>query len=163
MTEDSKVVPIVEGVNFDLSLLDINGNELEEMFFEDESEERGAFLEQKAGLVGRMNEAEAEELISLRQKRPVKLGDQCVKILTAPLKDDKNDGVQNLRKFQLAQKIVGKGDEDEPWGVLKLSNKEKKRLLESAKAMNGEGRISITVYARVHEAIEGTFDDEEDE
>ena len=162
MTEDSKILPIVEGVDFNASLLDINGNELEEMFFEEESEERGSFLEQKAGLVGRMSEDEAEELIRIRNRRPVKLGDQCVRILTGALQDDKNDGVQNLRKFQLAQRLVGKADEGDPWPTLKLSNKETTRLLAAAKAMIDEKRISITVYARVHEAIDGTLEEDND-
>lgn len=86
----------------------------------------------------------------------VRLGNVCINALMATLREDKADGVEKLKRFNLAQKI--KGTED-AFNAVRL-NKKQKTMIESMadKAFNGS-----LMYARIYEALEGTTEDDDDE
>ena len=146
-----------EGVNFDQVVLDVNGKPLVEKYFEEENQVRGERLQDKARLVGRLSIEEAEELLNLKQDRPIKLGNCCCQALWASTKDDTADGAQKIRRAKLALKIQASSDEDEPYPTLVLSSKQKKMILDQGEKMWG-----TLVYARIYEALEGTLSEEDD-
>lgn len=89
------------------------------------------------------------------EDKDLRLGDVCCNALMATLRDDKADGVQRLKRFNLARKI--KGEDEDDFAVVMLNSKQKKLILDMAeKAFSG-----ALIYARVYEALEGTTDDKE--
>lgn len=85
------------------------------------------------------------------------LGDACVRSLLVTLQNDKADGTQKLKRFNLARKIKGKGTDDE-YASVRLNSKEKKMILDQA-----EEAYTTLIYARVYEALEGTTTDDTEE
>jgi hypothetical protein len=85
----------------------------------------------------------------------VRLGDMCVNALMASFQDDSADGTQKLKRFNLARKIKGKTDED--YQSVQVNSKHKTMILELAAKAYG-----TMVYGRIHEALEGTTEDDED-
>ena len=81
-------------------------------------------------------------------EKDVTLGDCCVAALMASLEGDKSDGVQKLKRFNLAQKVVKAGEKEEP---LSLNSKDKKLILDQAEKM-----YSTLYYARIYEVLEGS-------
>ena len=83
--------------------------------------------------------------------QPLRIGDVCCNALLASLPGDEvMEGEDKLNAFNLAAKIRG-GNIDAPFETQTISSKNKMLILDRvAKA------YSITVYARVHEALEGT-------
>jgi len=147
----------VEGIDFNREVLDMNGKPLEEGFFEDEDQDRGEWLQEKAKLVGKLIPDEAEELLALRRERAVRLGNYCCQALWATLREDKSDGTQKLRRAKLALKIQSSADPDAPYPTLVLNSKQKKLILDQGEKMWG-----TLVYARVYEALEGTLSGEDE-
>jgi hypothetical protein len=85
----------------------------------------------------------------------LRLGDVCVNALMATLQDDPSDGIQKLKRFNLSRKIKGKVDED--YQAIQLNSKQKTMILDMA------GKVySTMIYGRLHEALEGTTETEED-
>ena len=83
------------------------------------------------------------------------LGDACVKALLASLREDKADGVQKLKRFNLARKIQGKAGEEE-WAVVSLTSKETTLVLDMSEKV-----WPTLTYARIYEAMEGSTQTEE--
>ena len=84
----------------------------------------------------------------------LRIGDVCVNSLMAMLQDDPSDGTQKLKRFNLSRKIKGKADED--YQALQLNSKQKTMILDMAAKVYG-----TMIYGRLHEALEGTTEDEE--
>jgi len=86
----------------------------------------------------------------------LRLGDVCVNALMATLQDDNSaDGTVKLKRFNLSRKIKGKVDED--YQAIQLNSKQKTMILDMA------GKVySTMIYGRLHEALEGTTETEED-
>lgn len=85
------------------------------------------------------------------------LGSSCVTALMITLQDDKSDGVQKLKRFNLAQKIKGKNVDDD-YATVHLNSKQKKLITDQA-----ERAYSTLIYARMYELLEGSTEDSEDE
>tara|TARA_R100000808_G_scaffold579_1_gene2952 strand:+ start:65 stop:430 length:366 start_codon:yes stop_codon:yes gene_type:complete len=85
----------------------------------------------------------------------LRVGDVCVNSLMAMLPDDNADGTQKLKRFNLARKIKGKIDED--YQSIQLNSKQKTLILDMAGKVYG-----TMIYGRLHEALEGTTETEED-
>jgi hypothetical protein len=83
----------------------------------------------------------------------LQLGDVCVNALMAQLQDDKGDGNQKLMRFTLAMKLKAATEDDYP--TLRLNSKNKTMIMDMA-----AWAFSTLVYGRMHEALEGTTDDE---
>lgn len=85
----------------------------------------------------------------------LRLGDVCVNALMATLQDDNSDGIQKLKRFNLARKIKGRVDED--YQAVQINSKNKTMILDMA------GKVySTMIYGRLHEALEGTTETDED-
>ena len=85
----------------------------------------------------------------------LRLGDVCVNALMATLQDDNADGTQKLKRFNLARKIKGRIDED--YQAVQINSKNKTMILDMA------GKVySTMIYGRLHEALEGTTETEEE-
>ena len=85
----------------------------------------------------------------------LRLGDVCVNALMATLQDDNSDGIQKLKRFHLARKIKGRVDED--YQAVQINSKNKTMILDMA------GKVySTMIYGRLHEALEGTTETDED-
>ena len=85
----------------------------------------------------------------------LRLGDVCVNALMATLQDDNSDGIQKLKRFNLARKIKGRVDED--YQSVQINSKNKTMILDMA------GKVySTLIYGRLHEALEGTTETDED-
>ena len=84
----------------------------------------------------------------------MRLGDVCVNALMATLQDDNADGIQKLKRFNLARKIKGKTGED--YQAIQINSKSKTMILDMAAKV-----YSTLIYGRLHEALEGTSEDEE--
>ena len=84
----------------------------------------------------------------------LRVGDVAVNALMAVLQDDNGDGVQKLRRFNLARKIKGKADED--YQAIQINSKSKTLILDMAAKV-----YSSMIYGRLHEALEGTTETEE--
>ena len=124
---DSKVaeLPIKDGIDFNLILLDLNGDPLKSRDSDGESVD-------------------------------AKLGDMCVQALMANLQDDKADGVQKIKRFNLARKIQG-SSESEIFPTMRLNSKHKKMIEELA-----EKCWPTLLYARIYEALEGTTEEDDE-
>lgn len=86
----------------------------------------------------------------------IRLGAVCCNALMAQIRDDKADGVQRLKRFNLARKIQG-STEEEDFPRLRLNSKQKKMIEELAEKCYG-----TLVYARIYEALEGDTKEEEE-
>ena len=86
----------------------------------------------------------------------MRIGEACVNSLMAAIPDDKSDGVQKLKRYNLARKIKGSSD-DEDYPTVHLSSKQKTLILGQAEQI-----WSVLIYSRIHEALEGSVDDEEE-
>ena len=84
----------------------------------------------------------------------LRLGDVCINALMATLQDDNADGVQKLKRFNLARKIKGRADED--FQSVQINSKQKTLVLDMAAKV-----YSSLIYGRLHEALEGTTETEE--
>ena len=84
----------------------------------------------------------------------LRLGDVCVNALMATLPDDNADGIQKLKRFNLARKIKGRADED--FQAVQINSKQKTLVLDMAAKV-----YSSLIYGRLHEALEGTTETEE--
>ena len=84
----------------------------------------------------------------------LRLGDVCINALMATLPDDNADGIQKLKRFNLARKIKGKADED--FQSVQINSKQKTLILDMAAKV-----YSSLSYGRMHEALEGTTETEE--
>ena len=82
----------------------------------------------------------------------VRLGSICVNALMGTYEGDKADGTTKLKRFNLAQKI---GDKDGVFPTVHLNSKQKRLVLDMAEQV-----YMTLLYARIHEALEGTTDDE---
>jgi hypothetical protein len=85
----------------------------------------------------------------------VTLGEVCVNSLMALLEGDKSDGVEKLKKYNLARKIKG-GDGDD-FSIIELNSTRKKLVEEQVDKIYG-----ALVYSRVYEALEGNTKSEDD-
>ena len=86
----------------------------------------------------------------------LRLGDVCVNALMATLQDDSSaDGTGKLKRFNLARKIKGKTDQD--YQRVQINSKSKTMILDMAAKV-----YSTIIYGRIHEALEGTTETEED-
>ena len=85
----------------------------------------------------------------------LRLGDVCVNALMATLQDDNADGIQKLKRFNLARKLKGRVDED--YQAIQENSKQKTMILDMAAKV-----YSTMIYGRLHEALEGTTETEED-
>ena len=85
----------------------------------------------------------------------LRLGDVCVNALMATLQDDNADGIQKLKRFSLARKLKGRVDED--YQAIQVNSKQKTMILDMAGKVYG-----TMIYGRLHEALEGTTETEED-
>ena len=85
----------------------------------------------------------------------LRLGDVCVNALMATLQDDNADGIQKLKRFSLARKLKGRVDED--FQSVQVNSKQKTMILDMAAKV-----YSTMIYGRLHEALEGTTETEED-
>ena len=94
--------------------------------------------------------------ISAGENEDLRLGNLCVSALMAPL-DDGADGIQKLKRFNLAKKIQGSVNGD-AFSTLRLNSKNKKTILDLA-----EKAYQTLMYARLYEALEGTTDNEDEE
>ena len=94
--------------------------------------------------------------ISAGENEDLRLGNLCVNALMAPL-DDGADGIQKLKRFNLAKKIQGSVNGD-AFSTLRLNSKNKKTILDLA-----EKAYQTLMYARLYEALEGTTDNEDEE
>ena len=83
----------------------------------------------------------------------LRLGDVCVNALMATLPDDNADGVQKLKRFNLARKIKGRVDED--FQSVQINSKQKTLILDMAAKV-----YSTIIYGRIHESLEGTTEEE---
>jgi|TARA_Y100000034_G_scaffold82664_1_gene99027 hypothetical protein len=126
---DTEVAEMPDGtIDFDQPLLDMNDKPM------------------KGGTAGDGDEEE-----------DLRLGNVCVNALMAMAQDDKADGVQKLKRFNLARKIKGK-DEDS-FASVRLNSKQKKMVYDQVDQVFG----GALIYARVYEALEGTTDEDDDE
>jgi hypothetical protein len=85
----------------------------------------------------------------------LRLGDVCVNALMATLQDDNADGIQKLKRFNLARKLKGRVDED--YQAVQINSKQKTLVLDMAAKV-----YSTMIYGRLHEALEGTTETDED-
>ena len=85
----------------------------------------------------------------------LRLGDVCVNALMATLQDDNADGIQKLKRFNLARKLKGRVDED--YQAIQVNSKQKTMILDMAAKV-----YSTMIYGRLHEALEGTTETDED-
>ena len=83
------------------------------------------------------------------------VGDACVKALLATLRDDKADGTQKLKRFNLARKIQGRVADD-LWAVVTLNSKETTMVLDMAEKV-----WPTLTYARIYEILEGSTKEDE--
>ena len=84
----------------------------------------------------------------------LRLGDVCINALMATLPDDNADGIQKLKRFNLAKKIKGKVGEN--YQLIHINSKSKTLILDMAAKV-----YSSLIYGRLHEALEGTTETEE--
>ena len=89
------------------------------------------------------------------EKMVMTVGWVCVNALMAPVQGDKADGVQKLKRYNLARKIQKAMDDST---FLRLNSKQKKMIEEQVdKVYPGP-----LIYARVYEAFEGDTSEEEE-
>lgn len=83
----------------------------------------------------------------------LRLGEICANALLGTFQGDKADGVQKLKRFNLAVKIKG-SNEEEAFPSLVLNSSQKKMIEEMVEKL-----YITTIYARVYQALEGTTED----
>ena len=88
--------------------------------------------------------------------RSMAIGEACVNSLMAAIPDDKSDGVQKLKRYNLARKFKGSAD-DEEYPTVHLSSKQKTLILGQAEQI-----WSTLIYSRIHEALEGSSEEEDE-
>ena len=137
-----------EGIDFNQVLYDLNGAPMQESYYSDPA--RAEYLVELHRLTGHLSRDEAEELLRLKQSRPVILGDRVCQTLQLTLRDEKLDGNQKLKRITLAQSIQGSSDPNAPFQSLVLSKGEKKMILDMAEKL-----WSSLMYFCIHKAIEG--------
>ena len=124
---ETKTVPLDQGIDLNQPVLDINGNPIERL---KEEIDGGAFP-------------------------LMRIGDICVNALMSTPQDDTADGIQKLKRFNLARKIKG-SSEDEDYPTLRLNSKNKKMIEELVEKV-----YPTLTYARLYEALEGNTEEEE--
>ncbi|ANS05234.1 hypothetical protein [uncultured Mediterranean phage] len=103
-----------------------------------------------------MNDAEIQSEGEDGAVETLRLGDVCVNALMATLQDDNSaDGTVKLKRFSLAKKIKGRIDED--YQSVQINSKNKTMILDMAQKV-----YSTMIYGRLHEALEGTTETDED-
>ena len=102
-----------------------------------------------------MNDAEIQSEGEDGTTEILRIGDVCVNSLMATLQDDNSDGTQKLKRFNLARKIKGRIDED--YQAVQINSKNKTMILDMAGKVYG-----TMIYGRLHEALEGTTETDED-
>ena len=103
-----------------------------------------------------MNDAEIQSEGEDGTVETLRLGDVCVNALMATLQDDNSaDGTVKLKRFSLAKKIKGRIDED--YQSVQVNSKNKTMILDLVSKV-----YSTMIYGRLHEALEGTTETEED-
>ena len=86
----------------------------------------------------------------------LRLGDVCVNALMATLQDDNSaDGTVKLKRVNLARKIKVRIDED--YQSVQINSKNKTMILDLVSKV-----YSTMIYGRLHEALEGTTETDED-
>ena len=101
-----------------------------------------------------MDDEEIQSTIEDGLIETLRLGDVCINALMATLPDDNADGIQKLKRFNLAKKIKGKAGED--YQLIHINSKSKTLILDMAAKV-----YSSMIYGRMHEALEGTTETEE--
>ena len=86
----------------------------------------------------------------------MRIGEACVNSLMAAIPDDKSDGVQKLKRYNLARKVKGSAD-DEEYPTVHLSSKQKTLILGQAELI-----WSVLIYSRIHGALEGSSEEEDE-
>ena len=94
--------------------------------------------------------------ISAGENEDLRLGNLCVNALMVSFDDDKADGTQKLKRFNLAKKIQGSAS-DNDFPTLRLNSKNKKMILDLA-----EQAYQTLMYARIYEALEGFTEGDDD-
>ena len=102
-----------------------------------------------------MDDAEIQSQGEDGATETLRLGDVCVNALMATLQDDNADGTQKLKRFNLARKIKGRIDED--YQSVQINSKNKTMILDLVSKV-----YSTMIYGRLHEALEGTTETDED-
>ena len=103
-----------------------------------------------------MNDAEIQSEGEDGAVETLRLGDVCVNALMATLQDDSSaDGTVKLKRFSLAKKIKGRIDED--YQSVHINSKNKTMILDLVSKV-----YSTMIYGRLHEALEGTTETDED-
>ena len=103
-----------------------------------------------------MDDAEIQSQGEDGATETLRLGDVCVNALMATLQDDSSaDGTVKLKRFSLAKKIKGRIDED--YQSVHINSKNKTMILDLVSKV-----YSTMIYGRLHEALEGTTETDED-
>ena len=103
-----------------------------------------------------MDDAEIQSQGEDGTTETLRLGDVCVNALMATLQDDSSaDGTVKLKRFSLAKKIKGRIDED--YQSVHINSKNKTMILDLVSKV-----YSTMIYGRLHEALEGTTETDED-
>ena len=103
-----------------------------------------------------MDDAEIQSQGEDGTTETLRLGDVCVNALMATLQDDSSaDGTVKLKSFSLAKKIKGRIDED--YQSVHINSKNKTMILDLVSKV-----YSTMIYGRLHEALEGTTETDED-
>ena len=87
---------------------------------------------------------------------PMRIGEVCVNALMASVPDDKSDGVEKLKRYNLARKIKGSADE-EAYPAVSLNSKQKTLVLSQSELI-----WSALIYSRIHEALEGSTEEDKE-
>ena len=103
-----------------------------------------------------MNDAEIQSENEDGTVETLRLGDVCVNALMATVQDDPSaDGTVKLKRFMLARKIKGRIDED--YQSVHINSKNKTMILDLVSKV-----FSTMIYGRLHEALEGTTETDEE-
>ena len=103
-----------------------------------------------------MNDTEIQSEGEDGTTETLRLGDVCVNALMATLQDASSaDGTVKLKRFNLARKIKGRIDED--YQSVQINSKNKTMILDLVSKV-----YSTMIYGRLHEALEGTTETDED-
>ena len=90
------------------------------------------------------------------QTEDMTLGVVCCQSLLATLRDDKSDGMEKLKRFNLARKIKGSSTDDD-YATIRLNSKQKKMIEDQASQI-----FPTLVYARIYELLEGSTEDDDE-
>ena len=114
-------------------------------------------LEQTVDFNAPILDMDDEPIVQGEGGEVMRIGDACVNALMATLEGDKSDGVQKLKRYNLARKIKGSADDDD-YPAVHLTNKQK-TLIEG----QAEQVYTSLIYARVFEALNGSTNEEDDD